>query len=85
MRSAMLGIVLLAAGAVAVALGILPVSDAVAVGERVWPILLFVLAITVVTELAAEAGLFAAVAERTASWGRAEAGCSGCSCSCCRC
>jgi Na+/H+ antiporter NhaD/arsenite permease-like protein len=66
----MLGIVLLATGAVAIALGILPVSDAVAVGERVWPILLFVLAITVVTELAAEAGLFAAVAERTASWGR---------------
>lgn len=69
MRSAVLGIVLLAAGAVTIALGILPVSDAVAVGERVWPILLFVLAITVVTELAAEAGLFAAVAERTASWG----------------
>jgi Na+/H+ antiporter NhaD/arsenite permease-like protein len=70
MRSAVLGIGLLAAGAIAIALGILPASEAVAVGERVWPILLFVVAITVVTELAAEAGLFAALAERAASWGR---------------
>lgn len=69
-RSAILGGVLLIVGALAVALGILPAAAALGVGARVWPILLFVLAITVVTELAAEAGLFAAVAERTASWGR---------------
>jgi Na+/H+ antiporter NhaD/arsenite permease-like protein len=35
----------------------------------VWPILLFVVAITVVTELAAAAGLFAVIAERLARWG----------------
>ncbi|MEO7122502.1 MAG: SLC13 family permease [Lacisediminihabitans sp.] len=70
MRSAILGAGLLVLGALAIALGILPVADALAVGVRVWPILLFVLAITVVTELAAEAGLFAFVAEHTASWGR---------------
>ncbi|WP_349899867.1 SLC13 family permease [Parafrigoribacterium soli] len=70
MRSAILGVVLLLVGALAIALGILPASEALGVGARVWPILLFVLAITVVTELAAEAGLFVTVAERTASWGR---------------
>jgi Na+/H+ antiporter NhaD/arsenite permease-like protein len=35
----------------------------------VWPILLFVVAITVVTELAAEAGVFRYLAERAADWG----------------
>lgn len=70
MRSAVVGAALLVLAALAVAFGILPVAAAWAVGVRVWPILLFVLAITVVTELAAEAGLFVAVAERTASWGR---------------
>ena len=57
-------------GLVAVATGILPVAEALEVANRVWPILLFVVAITVVTELAAEAGLFGLIAERTASWGR---------------
>lgn len=70
MRSAILGAVLLVLGALAIVFGILPGPAAIAVAARVWPILLFVLAITVVTELAAEAGLFDAVAERTASWGR---------------
>ena len=69
-RSAILGAVLLVVGLLSVAAGLLPVTDAVGVGARVWPILLFVVAITVVTELAAEAGLFALLAERTASWGR---------------
>lgn len=64
---------LLVAGFVLVATGVLPVADAMAVGERVWPILLFVVAITVVTELAAEAELFRVVAERTAKWGRGRA------------
>ncbi|TBN56028.1 arsenic transporter [Glaciihabitans arcticus] len=70
MRSAILGGILLVLGLVAVAVGILPLAEAAAVADRVWPILLFVVAITVVTELAAEAGLFGLVAERTASWGR---------------
>ncbi|MCU1412560.1 MAG: arsenic transporter [Rhodoglobus sp.] len=69
MKSAVLGAALLVAGAVLVATGVLPVTDALAVAERVWPILLFVVAITVVTELAAEAELFRIVAERAARWG----------------
>ena len=73
MRSAILGGILLAVGAVAVLTGILPASEALEVALRVWPILLFVVAITVVTELAAEAGLFSLIAERTAKWGRGRA------------
>jgi arsenical pump membrane protein len=69
MRSAILGLVLLVVGGVLIATGVLPAEDAIGVGERVWPILLFVVAITVVTELAAEAGLFSDVAERLAGWG----------------
>jgi len=68
-KSAILGAVLLVVGAVLVATGVLPVPDALAVADRVWPILLFVVAITVVTELAAEAELFRVVAERAARWG----------------
>lgn len=69
MRTAILGAALLLAGAIAIATGLLPGSDALALGERVWPILLFVVAITVVTELAADAGLFTVIAERLAIWG----------------
>jgi arsenical pump membrane protein len=61
---------LLVLGAVAIAVGVLPVPTALALGERVWPILLFVVAITVVTELSAEAGLFDVVSRRAARWGR---------------
>lgn len=70
MKSAILGAVLLVVGAALVATGVLPAGDAAAVGIRVWPILLFVVAITVVTELAAEAELFRVVAERAARIGR---------------
>ena len=73
MRLAILGAVLLVLGGLAIATGILPLADAAAVGERVWPILLFAVAITVVAELAAEAGVFAAVAERTARAARGRA------------
>lgn len=69
MRTAVLGAALLVVGLVALATGILSPPDAVAVADRVWPILLFVIAITVVTELAADAGLFTVVAERLARWG----------------
>ncbi|WBU39297.1 SLC13 family permease [Homoserinibacter sp. YIM 151385] len=68
-----IGGVLLLAGGAAILTGLLPMADAVAVLERTWPILLFVVAITVVTELAAEAGLFSAIAERMARLGRGRA------------
>ncbi|MEW5094662.1 SLC13 family permease [Clavibacter michiganensis] len=70
MRTALIGVVLLVVGAVAVATGALPLDDLGVLYERVWPILLFVVAITVVTELASEAGLFTWIAERAAGLGR---------------
>ena len=70
LRTALLGAVLLAAGGVALATGALPVTDATAVASRVWPILLFVVAITVVAELATAAGLFDAIAAAAARAGR---------------
>jgi Na+/H+ antiporter NhaD/arsenite permease-like protein len=73
MRTAIVGAVLLVLGGVAVATGLLPVPEALALWDRIWPILLFVVAITVVTELAAEAGVFTALAQQTARWGRGRA------------
>ncbi len=70
MRLALIGSGLLLVGGVAVAAGVLPPSEAVALGERVWPVLLFAIAVTVVAELAASAGVFSAVAERLAGAGR---------------
>jgi arsenical pump membrane protein len=69
-RTALIGAVLLVIGAVFVATGALPLADLGVLAERVWPILLFVVAITVVTELASEAGLFTWIAERAAGLGR---------------
>lgn len=62
MKLAVIGAALLAAGVVAALTGVLPTEDVAAIGERVWPILLFVVAITIVAELAAIAGLFDVVA-----------------------
>ncbi|MDR6612863.1 SLC13 family permease [Leifsonia sp. 1010] len=73
MRTAVVGAVLLVLGGIAVATGLLPVPEAVELWDRVWPILLFVVAITVVTELAAEAGVFTVLAQQTARWGRGRA------------
>lgn len=73
MRTAIVGAVLLVLGGVAVATGLLPVPEAVELWDRVWPILLFVIAITVVTELASEAGVFTVLAQQTARWGRGRA------------
>ena len=70
MRLAIVGLGLLLLGGIAVAAGVLPVADAAAVGQRVWPILLFAVAVTIVAELAAAAGVFAVVAERLARIGR---------------
>ncbi|WP_423918268.1 SLC13 family permease [Frigoribacterium sp. 2-23] len=58
MRTAVLGAALLVVGAVAVAVGVLTPADLLALVERVAPILGFVVALTIVAELAAEAGLF---------------------------
>lgn len=69
MRLGIVGLALLAVGGVLLATGVLPLPDAVALAARVGPILLFVVAATVVAELAAEAGLFAAIAERLARLG----------------
>jgi arsenical pump membrane protein len=69
-RTALIGAALLVVGAVFVATGALPLADLGVLAERVWPILLFVVAITVVTELASEAGLFTWIAERAAGLGR---------------
>ncbi|QIG39974.1 arsenic transporter [Microbacterium sp. 4R-513] len=58
MPIAIIGAVLLVVSASAVAFGILPVQDVLAIADRVWPIMLFVVAITIVAELAAAAGVF---------------------------
>lgn len=73
MRTAVIGAVLLVVGAIAVAVGIVPLETVAELTERVAPIIGFVVAITVVTELAAEAGLFRVIAERLARWGRGRA------------
>lgn len=70
MRTAIVGAVLLVLGLASIAIGVLPVPDALAVAQHAWPPLAFVVAITVVTELAAAAGVFRFVAERTPRWGR---------------
>ncbi len=58
----LVGVLLLAAGCVAMLSGVLLPSDVVVVADRVLPILGFVVAITVVAELSARAGIFDAVA-----------------------
>jgi arsenical pump membrane protein len=63
-------IALLAASVVTIATGILPWGDTLVLADRVVPVLGFVAAITIVTELAAEAGVFNALAATLARWGR---------------
>ncbi|MFL6099999.1 MAG: SLC13 family permease [Actinomycetales bacterium] len=60
---------LLAAGGVLVT-GLLPAHDAVAILSRIAPVLLFLVAITVVAQLAQNAGVFDAAAHLAARWGR---------------
>lgn len=57
-------------GAVAIATGALPFTELMALVDRVAPILLFVVAMTVVTELCSEAGVFLWSARRLRYWGR---------------
>ncbi|MET1017359.1 MAG: SLC13 family permease [Leifsonia flava] len=70
MKTALIGAGLLGVGAIALATGILPADEAVALWDRVWPVLLFVLAMTIVTELADEAGLFDWLAQHASTWAR---------------
>lgn len=67
---AIIGGVLWILGIVALLTGALPADDALAVADRVWPILLFVVAVTIVAELASKAGLFDVVAARLAKLAR---------------
>jgi len=69
MRTAIIGGALLLVGIVAIILRIEPIDAASSLWDRVWPILLFVVAITVVTEFVAQAGVFQVVADRLARWG----------------
>ena len=57
-KLAVVGAVLLLLGAAAVGVGAVPMSDVLAAGARVWPVLLFVVSATIVAELAATAGVF---------------------------
>ena len=57
-KLAVVGAVLLLLGAAAAGVGAVPMSDVLAAGARVWPVLLFVVSATIVAELAATAGVF---------------------------
>jgi Na+/H+ antiporter NhaD/arsenite permease-like protein len=70
MRLAIIGTVLLGMGAAAIATGVLPFTELMGLVDRVAPILLFVVAMTVVTELCSEAGVFLWTARRLRYWGR---------------
>lgn len=70
MRLAIIGLVLLVAGGITVATGILPWPEVAVLVERVAPILGFVVAMTVVTELVSEAGAFQWIARHLRGWGR---------------
>ena len=61
---------LTAGGVLVVGTGLLPADQAQAVLLRVWPVLMFLTAITVVAELADAAGLFSVAADRAARLGR---------------
>lgn len=61
---------LIVVAAVCVLGGVLPAPDATALGLRIAPVLGFVVAITIVAELAREAAVFDVLAQRLATWGR---------------
>nr|WP_217507633.1 SLC13 family permease [Curtobacterium albidum] len=60
---------MLVVGAVCVVLGLLPLSDLATLAERVVPVLAFVLGLTFVSELAADAGVFDRLADLAARVG----------------
>ncbi|WP_447652652.1 SLC13 family permease [Microbacterium sufflavum] len=67
---AVLVLALVAVAAVCVVTGFLPSDDAEALGLRTAPVLGFVVAITIVAELARDAAVFDVVSQRLARWGR---------------
>ncbi|MDD7962551.1 SLC13 family permease [Microbacterium thalli] len=69
-KLAIAGAALLLLAAAAVAGGILPPGEIVEIAERVIPILAFVVAVTIVAELAAKAGVFDVAAGRLARMSR---------------
>ena len=60
---------LIAVALVCIVTGVLPSADAGALGARIAPVLGFVIAITIVAELARDAAVFDVVAQRLARWG----------------
>ncbi len=70
MRLAIIGLVLLVAGGITVATGVLPWQEVAVLVDRVAPILGFVVAMTVVTELVSEAGAFQWIDRHLRGWGR---------------
>lgn len=70
MKIAVVGAVLLLLSGVGVVTGVLPAAQAWEIAQRVWPILVFVVSITVVAELAAIAGVFDVAAFALARLGR---------------
>lgn len=60
---------LVVVAAACVLTGLLPAADAGALGARVTPVLGFVVAITIVAELARDAAVFDVLAQRLARWG----------------
>ena len=70
MRTTLTGLALLAVGGLLVATGVLAPADVAHLAARVGPVVAFVVGMAVVTDLAARAGLFDAVAARVARWGR---------------
>ncbi|MFF2277612.1 SLC13 family permease [Agromyces sp. NPDC058126] len=73
MRIAVVGSVLVALGIIAVAGGVLPIEAVGALAARSAPILGFVVAMTIVAELAAEAGVFRSIAQQLARFARGRA------------
>ncbi|WP_436326931.1 SLC13 family permease [Brevibacterium sp. FAM 27836] len=61
---------LIAVAVLTVVTGRLPGDDLAALAETTGPVLVFVIAMTIVAELASVAGVFSVVAERLAVWGR---------------
>ncbi|PPG01268.1 arsenic transporter [Pseudoclavibacter sp. RFBI5] len=62
--------VLVVAAVVVAAFGVLPAPELLELGERVVPVLAFVVGITIVAELASDAGVFSVLADRLAKLGR---------------
>ncbi len=61
---------LIAVAVLTLVTGRLPGGDLVALAETTGPVLVFVIAMTIVAELASVAGVFSVAAERLAVWGR---------------